>query len=206
MDAAQLDPMTGADLRDGAILEHRHLDGVAMADVVARDVSLHECLISDCTAGTVTLPGLRTTGTRMIGSSATAFEIGGCSIFSGRFEGVRIGVVRADGSDISVFRIESSRIDVLSIRDSRIRRVDIVDTQIGLLDLSGTRVREVAVEGGAIEELIPSRGRIDGFDLSRTSIGSVVDPGALVGATLSAGQAMTLGPELARHLGATIVD
>ena len=105
-----------------------------MADVVARDMSLHECLISDCTAGTVTLPGLRTTGTRMIGSSATAFEIGGCSIFSGRFEGVRIGVVRADGSDISVFRIESSRIDVLSIRDSRIRRVDIVDTQIGLLD------------------------------------------------------------------------
>lgn len=206
MDSALLDPMSADDLRDEVILERRHLDGATMADIWARDMSLHECMISDCTAGTVHLPGLRTTGTRMLGSSATAFEIGGCSIFSGRLEGVRIGVIRADASDISVFRIEASRIDVLSIRESRIRRVDIVDTRIGLLDLTGTRVREVVIEGGSIDELIPSRGRIDGFDLSRTRIGRVLDPVALNGATLTRQQALELGPDLAEHLGATLVD
>ncbi len=206
MDATQLDPMVAEDLRDDAVLERRHLDGGLLGDLEARDVSLHECLLSDCTTGTLTLPGLRATGTRLMAASATALELPGCSLFSVRFEGVRIGVLRADGSDISVFRLESSRIDVLSIRDSRIRRVDIHDTRIGLLDLTGTRVREVTIEGGSIDELIPSRGRIDGFDVSRTTLGRVVDPAGLAGATLTRQQALELGPDLAVHLGATLVD
>ncbi len=206
MDTAGLDPMGGEDLVDGAILEHRHLDGGLLEDIEAVDVSMHECLISDSTAGTVRLVNLHTTGTTIIGSTATAIELPGATLFSGGLEGVRIGVVRCDGSDISVFRIESSRIDLLSIRESRIRRVDIVDSRIGLLDLTGTRVREVCVSGGSIEELMPSRGRIDGFDLSGTTVDRVLDPAALKGATLTRQQAIDLGPALAEHLGVLLVD
>ncbi len=198
--------MRAEDVVSGAVLENRHLDGGVLGDLEAASVALIECMVSDTQGDECRFPGLRSTGTTVIGSSFATLAVPGATVFSGRLEGVRIGALLMDGSDVSVHRIVASRIDVLSLRDSKVRRLEIVDSQIGLLDLGGSKIREVTVVGGSIDELVPSRGSVEDFDVSRTALGTVADPAALRGLTLSAAQAMTLGTDLARHLGATVVD
>ncbi|WP_042213794.1 hypothetical protein [Demequina mangrovi] len=206
MDSAGLEPMNAADMVSGAVLEQRHLDGGMLGDVEAHDVELLECVVSDTQGGEVRLPNLRITGTTVLGSSVATFAAPGARVVAGRLEGVRVGALLMDGSDISVHRIASSRIDVLSLRDAKIRRLEIVDCRIGLLDLGGSRIKEFTVEGGSVGELVPSRAMVEGFDVSATELGRVLEPGALRGTTLSVAQAMTLGPDLAAHLGAIVVD
>ncbi|WP_062516727.1 hypothetical protein [Demequina gelatinilytica] len=206
MDSEALEPMLAADLEPGAVLEQRHLDGGVLGDVEAADVELLECVVSDTQAGEIRLPHLRITGTTIIGSSVAMLSAPGATVVAGRLEGVRIGALLMDGADVSVHRIASSRIDVLSLRESKVRRLEIVDCQIGLLDLTGSRIRELTVQGGSIEELVPSRADVEGCDVSGTELGRILEPRAMHGLTLSASQAMTLGPDLAAHLGATVVD
>jgi len=206
VDTAPLEPMDATDLVAGAILEQRHLDGAVLGDIDVDDVALLECMVSDCQGDECRLPHVRVHGTTLLGSSFATLALPGATVLSGRTEGVRIGALLMDGSDMSIYRIVSSRIDVLSLRDAKVRRLEIVDSQIGLLDLAGSRLREVTVTGGSVDELVPSGAQVDGFDVSGTELGRVVEPAALRGTTLSAQQAMQLGPDLARHLGATVVD
>ncbi len=206
VDTQALEPMHAEELVSGAVLEQRHLDGGILGDLEAHAVELLECMFSDCQGGECRLPNLRVTGTTMLGSSFATLATPGASVFSGRVEGVRIGALLMDGADVSVHKIVASRIDVLSLRDAKVRRLEIVDSQIGLLDLTGSRLKEVSVVGGSIEELVPSRGDVDGFDVSRTTLGRVVEAAGLRGVTLSVQQAMELGPDLARHLGAHLID
>ncbi len=198
--------MRSEDLVPGAVLEQRFLDGGVLGDLEAQGVELRECMFSDCQGGECSLPQLRSTGTTMLGSSFATLALRGATVFSGRIEGVRIGALLLDGADVSVHKIVASRIDVLSLRNAKLRRLEIIDSRIGLLDLSGSKIREVTVTGGSIADLVPSRGDVQDFDLSRTELGDVVDPGGLRGTTLSAAQAMYLGPAMAAHLGATVVD
>ncbi|WP_062389382.1 hypothetical protein [Demequina iriomotensis] len=206
MDSTALEPMRAEDLVPGAVLEQRHLDGGVLGDVEAPDVELLECVVSDTQARECRLPNLRITGTTVLGSSVAMFAAPGATVVAGRLEGVRIGALLLDGADVSVHRIVSSRIDVLSLRDAKVRRLEISDCQIGLLDLGGAKIRELTVDGGSIAELLPSRGDVQACDVSRTALGRILEPGGMRGLTLSAAQAMTLGPDLAAHLGATVVD
>ncbi len=204
MDTQGLERLEPEELTPGAILERRHLDGATLGDLEVAELQLFECMASDCRGGEIRLPGLRSSGTRVLGSSFATLAMPGATLFSDSLEGVRIGALLADGSDVSVYRLLSSRIDVVSLRESRLRRIEIRDCRIGLLDLTGSRVRDVTVTGGSVDELLPSRGDIDGFDVSGTELGRVLDPGALRGATISAPQAEALGPDLARQVGATV--
>ena len=199
-----MEPVTAEDLTPGAVFERRHLDGAIMGDLDVPDVELLECLMSDCEGGTVRVPGLRSSGTTIMGCSFAALEMPGARLFSGGFEGVRIGSLVMDGADISVQRLASSRIDVLSIRDATARRIEITDSRIGMLDLTGSRVEELAVVGGRIDELIGSRVHMRDVDVSATELATLADPGALRGLVLSEAQALQLGPRLAEHHGASI--
>lgn len=204
MDIRALEPVTVEEIRPGAVLERRHLDGALVGDLEVADVELLECLMSDCQGGTVRLPRLRCSGTTIMGTSLAALEMPGATLFSGGFEGVRIGSLSLDGADISVQHVTSSRIDVLSIRDATARRIEIRDSRIGLLDLTGSRVEELAVVGGSVDELIASRLLMRDVDVSATDLATLADPGAMRGLVLSETQALQLGPRLAEHHGASI--
>ena len=206
MDAESLDPLTRADLAPGAVLERGHLDGARLDDMTAPDVHLLECLVSDCQGGACHLPGLRATGTAIVGSSFATLDAPGATIFSGRIEGVRVGVLNLTVAEVSVFRIVSSRIDVLSLSGAKVSRLEIIDSRIGLLDLRSARLREVTVTGGSVAELVPTLQRERGLDVSRTQLDLVTEPSGLRGMTVSQQQALAWGPQLAAHLGATVVD
>lgn len=206
MDVEPFVPIAVDDLIPGATVERGHLDGALVGDMEIPDLRLFECMVSDCQGGDVVLTNLRSTGTTVLGTSLASLRMPGAVVYSGRFEGVRVGAMIADGGDLSVLRIVASRIDVLSLREAKVRRLEIRDSRVGLLDLTGARISEAIVVGGSVDELSPSRTRPDGFDVSGTELGRVLDPAALAGVTISAQQAMDLGADLARSLGATVVD
>lgn len=132
------------------------------------------------------------TGRRIEGLVRTRFER--C-----RLSGVDFGAARL----LDVVFLDCT-LELASARTATFERVEVCGGTLDGLDLTGATLADVTLDGVSLAGVSMDRVKLDRVDLRHADLTSVLDVGAIRGATIGEHQAIALAARLARSAGITV--
>ena len=191
-----------ATMRPGGDYDGVRLSG-AQRDVVAPDVRLLECEVTDAVVETVDLRSSRLIDSRLARSRVTTLNLAGASVRDSVVDDCRIGALDLSRANVQRLLITGCKIDWLNLRFATVTDLTLRNCRVTTLDLAGATASWVEVTGS-----------IDAVHLGENTLREVdLKPGralpsrrarVLRGVTLSLDQSRDLAPALIAELGGRV--
>ncbi|MCE1174048.1 MAG: pentapeptide repeat-containing protein [Propionibacteriales bacterium] len=202
--------LAGDVVRSFVDAEGDDLEDVRVAELEVSDLRwevrrrLADSQVSGLTCHTWKAPALTLNGCRLERLDVVALSAPNAGWTNSEFSGSRIGSIEAYDASLRQVSFTGCKLGYVNLRGAEVSDVAFTDCVIEDLDLSRAQASRVSLAGCRITRLELANSKLRDVDLRGATLGDVVTPDGLRGATVSTDQLLDLAPILAARLGLVV--